>query len=146
VQNKEQEQENLITEETETETEEPKEKPHWNFRSKEELNGEIDPRINVKGQPRNQRPMGMTRRANHQSELVSLLRKLKPHMSAAVIRTSSIVSNPNSKDSDAVAAAKLLLSTYQSLMQDLYKEDKEEQVPVIVQELPKFRLTVQEQQ
>ena len=119
-------------------------KPQHLFRTKEELGGEIDHRINTKGQPRNQRPMGMTRRSNHQSELVSLLRKLKPHMSAAVIRTSSIVSNPNSKDSDAVAAAKLLLSTYQSLMQDLYKEQKEEETPVLVQELPKFRLTVQE--
>lgn len=135
-----QEQDNLTTEET------TKEKPHWNFKSKEELGGEIDHRINTKGQPRNQRPMGMTRRSNHQAELVSLLRKLKPHMSAAVIRTSSIVSNPNSKDSDAVAAAKLLLSTYQSLMQDLYKDADKEETPVLVQELPKFRLTVQEPQ
>lgn len=133
-----QEQDNLTTKET------TEEKPHYHFRTKQELGGEIDNRINVKGQPRNQRPMGMTRRSNHQSELVSLLRKLRPHMSAAIIRTSSIASNPSSKDSDAVAAAKLLLSSYQSLMQDLYKEDKEEQAPVLVQELPKFRLTVQE--
>lgn len=127
------------------EDQEQTEKPHYHFRTKQELGGEIDNRINVKGQPRNQRPMGMTRRSNHQSELVSLLRKLKPHMSAAVIRTSSIVSNPNSKDSDAVAAAKLLLSSYQSLLQDLYKDDEKEET-VVVQELPKFRLTVQEPQ
>lgn len=124
----------------------PTDKPSNHFRTKEELGGVIDPRINTKGQPRNQRPVGTTRRANHQNELVSLLRKLRPHLSSAVIRTSSIVSNPNSKDSDAVAAAKLLLSTYQSLMQDLYKDsDKEEETPVI-QELPKFSLTMQNSQ
>lgn len=117
-------------------------KPSNQFRTKQELGGAIDQRINVKGQPRNQRPMGMTRRSNHQSELVSLLRKLKPNLSAAVVRTSAIVSNPNSKDADAVAAARLLLSTYQSLMQDLYKDSEKEETVTVVQELPKFSLQV----
>jgi hypothetical protein len=121
-------------------------KPSHQFRSLQELNGKRDPRINTSGAPRQVRDPTVTRRSHHQNELVSLLRKMKPHLSSAVIRTSSIVANPNSKDSDAVAAARLLISTYRELLDDLYAKDNDlkEETPVAIQNQPKFSLTMVE--
>jgi hypothetical protein len=124
-----------------------RDKPAHLFKSKEELGGQLDPRINKDGARINkiQRDPTITRRSHHQSELVSLLRKLKPNLSAAVIRTSAIVNNPSSKDADAIAAARLIISTYRELLDDLYEgEALKDEPSVPIQNAPRFRLTVQE--
>jgi len=128
-------------------------KPRNQFRSKEELGGEVDPRINTKGNPnlknfagnRSKRPDGtkLTNRELRERELMSLLRKLKPHVSDAIMQAVKIMKNPEAAHQNQLKAATILLQQYKETMQGVYDKDYDEEAGEEVQQAtPVFSLKV----
>lgn len=110
------------------------------FKSKAELNGERDPKIWTGG-PVNSAKKGQSRRSQVQSELSSLIRRFRPHQSAAIAAAMKIMGNEESADANKLRASALIISTYQSLLKDLgaLPEDETETVGQLI-EAPKFQL------
>lgn len=113
------------------------------FKSKAELNGEVDPRI-WRGGPVNPEKKGMSRRAQVQSELGSLIRRFRPHQSAAIAAAMKIMGNEVAADANKLRAAALIISTYQSLLKDLNNLGEDEGTETVEQliEAPKFSLVM----
>lgn len=111
------------------------------FKSREELGGELDPRIWKNG-PVNSAKKGQSRRSQVQSELSSLIRRFRPHQSAAIAAAMKIMGNEESADANKLRASALIISTYQSLLKDLNnlgEDDGTETVGDLIEQ-PKFTL------
>lgn len=80
-----------------------------------------------------------TARELREQELISLLRKLKPLQSKSINAASKIIDNEQSSDQNKLKASALILSTYRSLLLDLYKQDDETPAEEI-QSTPVFSL------
>lgn len=85
-----------------------------------------------------------TRRALKDRELMILLRKIKPHLTEAIIKAVEIMKNDEAKHVDQLKAATILLENYRRLVLDVY-DGEEDQTPaeeVQQQNAPMFSLTV----
>lgn len=113
------------------------------FKSKAELNGEVDPHI-WRGGSRNPEKHGMTRRAQVQSELSSLIRRFRPLQTEAIKSAMKVMGNPSAADANVLRASALIISTYQSLLKDLNNIGEDEGTETIEQliEQPKFSLVM----
>lgn len=111
------------------------------FKSKAELGGEIDSNI-WRGGSRNPEKQGQSRRSQVQSELSSLIRRFRPHQSAAIAAAMKIMGNEESADANRLRASALILSTYQSLLKDLNNLGEDEGTETVEQliEQPRFQL------
>lgn len=94
------------------------------FKRKSELNGEIDKNINTSGRIKPNREK--SRREIKEQELLSLLRKLKPHISDSVLTASRIMKNNESADANKLKSAALLISLYKELLKDAYEGGDED--------------------
>lgn len=118
------------------------------FKSKEELGGEIDPRINTKGNPnfgkKNYFPEKMSNRQLREREFMSLLRKLKPHVADAIMAAVKIMKNPEAAHANQLKAATILLQQYKETMEAVYDKDydSEDAEPVQQDNSPVFSLKV----
>lgn len=118
------------------------------FKSKEELGGEIDPRINTKGNPdfgkKKYIPEKPTNRFLREREFMSLLRKVKPHQADAIMTAVKIMKNNEASDANKLKGAALLISLYRELVSDVYDHnyDEEEAEPVQQDNSPVFSLKV----
>jgi hypothetical protein len=116
------------------------------FKSKEELGGEIDPRINVKGNPdfgkKRYIPEKPTNRYLRERELMGLLRKLKPHVAEAIMAAVNIMKNKEAAHANQLKAATILLDQYKQTMKEVYDKDydEEEAEEVQQQQTPLFSL------
>lgn len=111
------------------------------FKKKSELNGQIDPRINVKGSIKPNREK--SRREIKEQELLSLLRKIKPHIADSVMTASRIMKNNESGDANKLKSAALLIGLYKDLLKDAYEGGDEEAEGTEVQSnTPSFSLTM----
>jgi len=112
------------------------------FKKRAENNGEIDPRINVQGRVRN--PNGekiLTKRAVRDKELLSLLRKIKPHLSDSIMTAAKIMKNEDASHMSQLKAATILLNAYKELINDAYNgEDPEEEATDVQPNTPVFSL------
>lgn len=101
------------------------------FKSKEELGGEIDPRINVKGNPdfgkKKYMPDKPTNRFLREREFMSLLRKLKPHVADAIMAAVKIMKNEEAAHANKLKAAVILLDQYERTMKQVYDKDYDEE-------------------
>lgn len=95
------------------------------FKTRTENNGEIDENINVKGQFR--KPIRLTNRQIREKELLSLLRKIKPHVSDAIMTAVDIMKNEEAAHQSQLKAAVVLLDNYKDLVGDLYDKDYDEE-------------------
>lgn len=113
------------------------------FKSKAELNGEVDPHI-WRGGSRNPEKHGMTRRAQVQSELSSLIRRFRPLQTEAIKSAMKVMGNPSAADANVLRASALIISTYQSLLKDLNNIGEDEGTETVEQliEQPKFSLVM----
>ena len=111
------------------------------FKSKVEIGGAIDYRINVKGKPTFK---GLTNRQIREKELLVLLRKLKPHVSKAVMTAVKIMQNEEASHQNQLKAAVIILQQYKDTMEAAYdKEYDEDQGEEIQQDnAPVFSLKV----
>lgn len=112
------------------------------FKARAENNGEIDKNINVKGQFK--KPGRITNRQIKERELLSLLRKIKPHVAEAIMKAADVMNNEEASHQNQLKAAVILLDNYKNLVGDLYDEDHADEEGVEIQQgnNPVFSLKV----
>jgi hypothetical protein len=80
-----------------------------------------DKNINRVGRvPRDPGSKKPTNRELKEKELVMLLRKIKPHVSASIVQAARIMNNEEARDQDKLKAATIILDNYRRLALDLY--------------------------
>jgi len=105
------------------------------FKPKSEL-GYVDPKINVNGRPPIDRTKPKTKRQIKNDEFLSLLRRIKPHMTDSINTAVKIMKNEQSADNSRLKAATILLQAYKELVEDVYggdEPDDDKDVPQEVQ-------------
>lgn len=94
------------------------------FKKRSELNGEIDPNINQLGKIKPNREK--SRREIRDQSLLSLLRKVSPHLSESIMTAATIMKNKEAAHANQLKAAVILLNAYKELVNDLYTGGDEE--------------------
>ena len=116
------------------------------FKSRKELNGEIDKNINTEG--RIKPAKALTKRELKDRELVQLARKIKPLMAEAIGVCAKVMRDGEASHASQLKASALLTSVYQQLIRDLYdgkeESDEDQASPEIQEQKPLFSLTVVE--
>lgn len=112
-------------------------KKPWQFKSKEALGGELDKRINSKGNPdiakyagnrskKNADGKPLTNRALRERELMSLLRRIRPHTADAIMCAVKIMKNAEASDANRLKSATIILQQYKDTMMEVYDKDYDE--------------------
>ena len=114
---------------------------------KKSVNGEVDSRINRNGRPKKVDLLDKkTNRELKEKELLMLLRKIKPHVSEAIIQAARIMKNEEASHQNQLKAATVLLDNYRKLTLDLYDGDAEGEGTEVQENAPSFSLTLLEPQ
>ena len=114
---------------------------------KKSANGEVDSRINRNGRPKKIDLLEKkTNRELKEKELLMLLRKIKPHVSEAIIQAARIMKNEEASHQNQLKAATVLLDNYRKLTLDLYDGDQEAEGIEVQENAPSFSLTLLEPQ
>lgn len=108
------------------------------FRATAENGGVVDPSINRLGRIRGVKEK--SRRELKNAELLSLVRKIKPHLSESIMTAATIMKNKESGAGNQLKAAVILLNAYKELIGDLYDGDDEEEGVEIQPNTPVFSL------
>lgn len=96
------------------------------FKRREANGGEIDSNINTQGRLKPEKVI--TKRSIREKELLSLLRKIKPHLSDSIMTAASIMKNKEASHMNQLKACTVLLGAYKDLINDVYNgEDPEEE-------------------
>lgn len=113
------------------------------FKSKAELEGKLDPNIWTGGSV-NPEKKGKTRREQHQSELVSLIRRFRPLQTEAIKQAMRVMKSEQTADQNVLRASALILQTYQGLLKDLVNTSVDDDKETIEQidQAPKFSLVM----
>lgn len=88
-----------------------------------------DKNINRKGRPTDTEKIDEdkpTRRQLKDRELLTLLRKIKPHMAEAILKSSQIMGDPTAAHQNQLRAATMLLDLYRKLVIDMYDGEEAE--------------------
>lgn len=102
---------------------------------KKSENGVVDNRINRNGRPKKVDLLDKkTNRELKEKELLMLLRKIKPHVSEAIIQAARIMKNEEASHQNQLKAATVLLDNYRKLTLDLYDGENSEDEGTAVQE------------
>jgi hypothetical protein len=116
------------------------------FKARKDNNGELDSRINVKGRIVREKPLNRELKDRY---LLELLRKLRPGQATAISKMLKIIGDKETQDANAIKASALVLSTYTSLIKELYGKDEESDEEESVEPLqeehkpqPKFSLVM----
>lgn len=94
---------------------------------------------NSKGRPKDSDRKKITRRSLKDKELMTLVRKLKPHQSEAIMTAVQIMGNKEATDANKLKAVAFLSDTYRKLLTELYEgepEEDDEGKPVVDAEKP----------
>jgi hypothetical protein len=112
------------------------------FKKREENGGQLDPSINANGRPL-KTAKGRTKRAVRDGELLSLLRKVKPHIAEAVNTAVGIMKNAEATHMNKLKACVILLENYKQLVGDVYEgEEDDNEVQEVQPQGPLFSLHV----
>ena len=87
------------------------------------VDGEVDPNINRNGRKKLDKPR--TRRQIRSNELLTLIRKVKPHVAEAIMKAATIMKNAQASHQNQLKAAVILLDNYKDLLIDLYGTEVE---------------------
>jgi hypothetical protein len=112
------------------------------FKKRADNGGEVDPNINMEGKIKSNK--SMSRRAIKERELLSLMRKIKPHLADAVNTSVKVMKNDESNDNNKLKSAALIMSFYRELLKDAYAGSDEDGDGTEVQPNngPSFSLTM----
>lgn len=111
------------------------------FKARKDNNGEIDAAINVQGRIRGIKEK--SRREIRSGELLSLIRKIKPHLSESIMTAATIMKDKTAAHANQLKAAVILLNAYKELVNDLYAGgDEDEEGQEIQPNMPSFSLHV----
>jgi hypothetical protein len=108
------------------------------FKATKDNNGVVDSAINKMGRIRGVKEK--SRRELKNAELISLVRKIKPHLSESIMTAATIMKNKESGAANQLKAAVILLNAYKELIGDLYDGDDEEEGVEIQPNTPIFSL------
>ncbi len=89
------------------------------FKKRDE-NGAYDPKINLKGRPPVDKENAPTRREIREKEFLSILRKIKPHLSESIMTAAKIMKNQEASHQNQLKAAVILLNAYKELTNEVY--------------------------
>lgn len=78
---------------------------------------------NVAGRPKVLNKDKKTNKEIRSAELLALTRKLKPHVSKAIMAAVNILENKEAVDSSKLKASALILATYKELIKDTFHKD-----------------------
>lgn len=110
------------------------------FKKTAEL-GYPDPNVNRLGRIKREKPLNRELKDRY---LLELLRKLRPGQALAIQRTLKIIGDKDSADANAIKASALVMSTYASLIKELYGKDEvdedEDSVEALQEDAPKAKL------
>jgi hypothetical protein len=95
------------------------------FMPKSALGGERDPNINMQGRIKSAK--SMTNRQLRERELLTLLRKLKPHVADAIMAAVKIMGNAEAADNNKLKAATIILDQYKDVMTKVYDKDYDDE-------------------
>ena len=112
------------------------------FKKRADNGGEVDKNINMEGKIKSNK--SMSRRAIKERELLSLMRKIKPHLADAVNTSVKVMKNDESNDNNKLKSAALIMSFYKELLKECYTGDDEDSDGTEVQPNngPVFSLTM----
>ena len=94
------------------------------FKARSENNGLLDPNISTKGRPREDRKL--TKRELLEKEQMAILRKLKPHLSQAILVASKIMNDPKAAEAPRLKACTIILDNYKELIGGVYEGEDED--------------------
>lgn len=115
------------------------------FKRKELNGGEIDPAINLNGRVGNSKATPLTNKQVRDREFISLIRKLKPHLTSSVKTVMEINESKDATDQNRLKASALIIQLYKDLIKDVYSTDYDEQEGIEIQpttKAPVFSLTM----
>lgn len=111
------------------------------FKATKDNGGVRDERINSRGRIVREKPLNRELKDRY---LLELLRKLRPGQALAIQRTLKIIGDKESADANAIKASALVMSTYASLIKELYGKDEvdedEDSVEALQEDAPKAKL------
>lgn len=111
------------------------------FKARKDNNGELDSNINVRGKIKPNREK--SRREIRDQSLLSLLRKVSPHLSESIMTAATIMKNKEAAHANQLKAAVILLNAYKELVNDLYTGGDEDETGTEIQpNAPSFSLHV----
>ena len=104
-----------------------------------------DPRINRNGRPPMDRSRKLTKREAKNNELLSLLRRIKPHISDSIMTAATIMKSDKAVDANKLKAAVILLNAYKEIVTDVYDgEEDQDEVTKQEDQTPVFSLKIVE--
>ena len=115
------------------------------FKARRHNNGEIDENINLNGRVDGKKAAPLTNKQVRDREFISLIRKLKPHLTSSVKTVMEIIESEDSTDQNKLKAAALVIQMYKELVKDVYDQQYDEQEGVEIQpttKAPVFSLTM----
>ena len=101
------------------------------FRATAENGGVVDPAINKLGRIRGVKEK--SRREIRETELLSLIRRVRPHLSESIMTAATIMKDKTAAHANQLKAAVILLNAYKELVNDLYAGGDEDEEGVEVQ-------------
>jgi len=97
------------------------------FKARKDNGGKVDPAINTRGRPLKGDEKTLTRREAKDKELLSLARKLKPHLASGLKEAVAILENKESADTNKIKVVAFLYKTYHELLDDVYAPSREDE-------------------
>lgn len=97
------------------------------FKARKDNGGQIDPSINRNGRPLKGDEKTITRREAKDKELLSLARKLKPHLALGLKESVKILENAESADANKIRVTAFLYKTYHEILDDVYAPTREDE-------------------
>lgn len=105
------------------------------FKKRSENGGMLDPSINSQGRPKVEGKL--TRREIKEKEQMSILRKLKPHVSQAIVQAAKIMNNEKAAEASRLKACTIILDNYKELVGEVYDGQDDEDGELIQDNTPK---------
>ena len=102
------------------------------FKKKEENGGVSDQNIYLAG--RKPREGKLSNRQLKERELLMLLRKMRPHVTDAIMESVGIMKNKEAADQNKLKAAVIILDNYRKLTLDLYDTDEPDEEGTEIQQ------------
>ena len=94
------------------------------FKRREENGGELDPNINTRGRIKPARML--TNKEIRHNEMMTLLRKFRPHVAKAVMTAVNVMGKEDLAETTKLKAAVIILDNYKQLVGTVYDKDYDE--------------------
>ena len=97
------------------------------FKARKDNGGVVDKKINLAGRPLKGDEKTVTRREAKDKELLSLARKIKPHLALGMKESVRILHNEKSADANKIRVTAFLYKTYHEILDDVYAPTREDE-------------------